>query len=825
MKQTDRNSNPMDHHRDITPEAFRDDFERILKYRLVKETTTATDYDRFLALSYSVRDRLVENWIATQRTYREHRVKRVYYLSLEFLIGRTLGNSVINLQAEEAVIEAVHRMGMHLEEIRETEVDAGLGNGGLGRLAACFLDSLATLQIPAYGYGIRYDYGIFRQRIQNGHQVEEPDEWLARVSPWEVARPEYTFRVKFGGKVVSRVNRVGKTEFDWVDTEDILAMAYDIPVPGYANRTVNNLRLWSAKATQEFDLDIFNQGDYFSATSKKTESESISKVLYPNDNSPEGRELRLKQQYFFVAASLQDILRRYKREHKDIHNLAEFTAIQLNDTHPAISVAELMRILVDDEGLTWEEAWKTTRAVLAYTNHTLLPEALERWPVSLFGRLFPRHLQIIQEINARFLREVAMKYPGDTDRLRRMSLFEEGPDQHLRMAFLAIVGSHSVNGVSALHTELLRKNVVSDFNDMFPGLFNNKTNGITQRRWLRKANVELSRVISDRIGEGWITNLDELRKLEDLVDDPAFQALWREAKTNNKRRLAAIISEELGIGVPVEAMFDVQVKRIHEYKRQLLNVLHAIHLYLQIKSDPGGDHVPRVILFGGKAAPGYLRAKLIIKFINSVAEVVNKDPEIGERLKVVFLPDYRVSLAEKIIPACDLSEQISTAGKEASGTGNMKFALNGAMTIGTLDGANVEILEEVGEENIFIFGLKAHEVTEARAVGYDPRRFVERSANLRAVIDLISSGFFSPDQSGLFKPLVDSLLKDDEYMLMADFDEYVKCQDRVSELYRDTEAWTRMSILNVARMGKFSSDRTIEEYCRDIWKVQPVKIK
>jgi starch phosphorylase len=825
MKKAENGRAAVDHHKDNTPEAFKVAFQKILKYRLVKEPGTATDYDKFLSLAYAVRDRLVENWIATQKSYREHRAKRVYYLSLEFLIGRTLGNSIINLQAERAVSEAMHQLGLDLEELREIEIDAGLGNGGLGRLAACFLDSLATLEIPAYGYGIRYDYGIFRQRIVRCEQVEEPDEWLAKVSPWETPRPEYTFRVRFGGKVRQRTNRFGRLVFDLTDTEDVLAMAYDIPVPGYGNRTVNNLRLWSAKATEEFDLDFFNRGDYFSATSKKTGTETISKVLYPNDNSPGGRELRLKQQFFFVSASLQDILRRYKREHSDLKDLPEFTAVQLNDTHPAVAVAELMHLLVDVEGMEWDVAWEITRSVLAYTNHTLMPEALEKWPVGLFGRLFPRHLQIIQEINARFLRDVALRYPGDTDRLRRLSIFEEGPEPQLRMAYLAIVGSHSVNGVSELHTDLLKRTVVPDFFDMFPERFNNKTNGVTQRRWLRKANPHLSDLITSRIGEGWITDLFQLKKLEKLASDKAFQADWREAKRANKRRLAKLIADEQGLALPVDSLFDVQVKRIHEYKRQLLNALHVIHLYLTIKNNPQATFTPRVVMFGGKAAPGYLRAKLIIRFICHLADTVNRDPALKGRLKVVFLPDYRVSLAEKIIPASDLSEQISTAGKEASGTGNMKFALNGALTIGTLDGANVEMREEVGDENIFIFGLKADEVMDLKGKGYHPRAFVEESAELKAVLDLVSSGFFSPEHPELFRPLVDTLLGEDEYLLAADFDSYLETQRKVSALYRDPAAWTRMSILNVARMGKFSSDRTIQEYCRDIWGVKPVRIK
>jgi len=815
----------IENHAGLRSDDFKNSFQDNLKYRLIKEPLTATEYDKYLSLAYAIRDRLVENWVDTQKVYREQKVKRVYYLSLEFLMGRSLGNSIINLEVESGVTKALHDLGMELEEVREAEIDAGLGNGGLGRLAACFVDSLATLGIPAYGYGIRYDYGIFRQKIVRGYQVEEPDEWLSMENPWEKARPEYKYRVKFGGKVAQRTNRAGKLVFDWVDTEDVLAMAYDTPVPGFGNRTVNNLRLWSAKATEEFDLDFFNQGNYFAATSKKTESESISKVLYPNDNSPEGRILRLKQQYFFVTASIQDILRRFKREHgNDFKKLPEVAAIQLNDTHPTIAIPEFMHILLDQEGVDWEDAWAITKALFGYTNHTLLPEALEKWPLSLFGRLFPRHLQIIQEINARFLKEVEAKYPGDGDRVRRMSLFEEGGDPHLRMAHLAIVGSHSVNGVSALHTELLKSSVVPDFFALYPERFNNKTNGITQRRWLRKCNPGLSQLITSKIGDKWVTDLDQLKKMEKFADDKKFASEWREVKRQNKEKLASIIAAEQRLAIDVNSMFDVQVKRIHEYKRQLLNALHIIALYNRIKANPNEPFVPRTVFFGGKAAPGYQQAKLIIKFISSIAEAVNQDPQIKGKLMVVFLPNYRVSLAEKVIPASDLSEQISTAGKEASGTGNMKFALNGALTIGTLDGANVEIREEVGDENIFIFGLKADEVEQVRKNGYNPRSYCDKSPELKKVMDLIGSGFFSPENPTLFKPIYDSLMNNDEYLLLADFDAYLECQDKVAETYRDQEKWTKMAILNVARMGKFSSDRTIQEYSKDIWNIKPVKI-
>jgi starch phosphorylase len=805
-------------------EKIRQAFVENLKYRLVKDEVTATDYDKYLSISYALWERLVENWLATQKAYRENKAKRVYYLSLEFLMGRTLGNTIINLKEDNNVTRALDELGLSLEELREVEVDAGLGNGGLGRLAACYLDSLATLEIPAYGYGIRYDYGIFRQKIVRGNQVEEPDEWLTRTNPWEVVRPEYTFRVKFGGHCNQRHRHDGTPMWEWHSTDDVLAMAYDTPIPGYGNKTVNNLRLWTAKATEEFDLDYFNQGNYFAATSKKSGTESISKVLYPNDNSPEGRELRLKQQYFFTSASLQDILRRFKRERSDLRELPDAVAIQMNDTHPSIAVAELMRILIDEENLDWDTAWDITVRTLAYTNHTLLPESLEKWPRGLFAKLLPRHLLIIQDINAKFLKEVAAKYPGDFDRLRRMSLFEEGHDPQIRMAQLAILGSHSTNGVSALHSELLKTTVVPDFNGMFPERFNNKTNGITQRRWLLKANPSLAQLITSRIGDKWVNDLDQLHKLDKFADDKEFKEQWRAVKRGNKERLAKLIGEEMRLIVSLDSIFDVQVKRLHEYKRQLLNALHVLALYNRIKANPNAPFTPRTVMFGGKAAPGYYTAKLIIKLVSSLGDLINSDPVMKGKLMVLFLPNYRVSLAEKVIPASDLSEQISTAGKEASGTGNMKFALNGALTIGTLDGANVEILEEVGKDNIFIFGLKADEVAQAKRKSYNPRKYIEESTELKGVMDLIASGYLSAENPGLFAPLYDSLVHHDEYMLMADFDAYVETQDRVAAAYRDQDLWTRMSILNVAGMGKFSSDRAIREYCKDIWNVKPVHI-
>jgi len=806
--------------------SLKQDFVSHLEYSLAKDEYSATKLDAFKSLALTVRDRLFERWIETQQTYYNQVSKRVYYLSLEFLIGRTLGNAMINLGLREDLDRAMEELGNSLEEIEETEADAGLGNGGLGRLAACFLDSMATLQLPAYGYGIRYEYGIFFQRIRDGHQLETPDSWLRYGNPWEIERPEYLYSVDFYGRVHQYTDREGRFRCDWVDTQQVMAMAYDTPVPGYRNGTVNNMRLWAAKSTREFELNYFNHGDYERAVSDKAQSETISKVLYPNDNVFEGKELRLKQEYFFVSATLQDILRRYKKTWKQgFDAFPGQVAIQLNDTHPAIGIPELMRILVDQENLGWEEAWEITVKTFGYTNHTVLPEALEKWPVSLFERVLPRHLQILYEINRRFLGEVARRWPGDTERLRRMSLMEEGEEKRIRMAHLAIVGSHSVNGVSALHSDILKNEIFRDFYELWPERFNNKTNGISQRRWLAVCNPALARLVSGKIGEGWVTDLDQLAGLAPLAEDAAFQRQWREVKRANKERLASVVLAQNGVKLDPQALFDCQVKRIHEYKRQLLNVLHVIALYNRIKADPKGDHVPRAVIFAGKAAPGYTLAKLIIKLINSVAEVVNRDQEVGDRLKVVFLANYGVSLAEKIMPAADLSEQISTAGTEASGTGNMKFALNGALTIGTLDGANIEIREEVGEENIFIFGLKAGEVAALKASGYNPWDHYHGNPELKRAIDMIALGHFSPEQPWLFQPLVDSLLKHgDPFLLLADYQAYVRCQEEVGTLYRDPKEWTRRSILNVAGMGKFSSDRTIREYAGEIWGVKAVPI-
>jgi starch phosphorylase len=804
---------------------FQQSIKNHLLYTMAKDQYSATNLDLYKSISLSVKDQLVKRWIRTQQTYYEVDAKRVYYLSLEFLMGRALGNNLINLQMYEQCAEELREAGYDLEQLQELEWDAGLGNGGLGRLAACFLDSMATMQLPAYGYGIRYEYGIFFQHIRDGYQVETPDNWLRYGNVWEIDRPEYLYTVKYNGNVVQSTDANGKLKSEWTDTQDVMAMAYDIPIPGYANNTVNNLRLWAAKSTREFDFEYFNHGDYIKAVQDKQKTETISKVLYPNDNVVQGKELRLKQEYFFVSATLQDVIRRYLKAHNDFSQFPDKVAIQLNDTHPAIAIPELMRILVDLKGLSWDDAWKITIATFGYTNHTILPEALEKWPVSMIETLLPRHMQIIYEINQRFLNEISKKYPGDDNRLRRMSLIEEGQERMVRMAHLAVVGSHSVNGVAELHTNLIKAILFKDFTEIYPDRFNNKTNGITQRRWLRLCNQKLSSLISGKIGEGWVTDLYQLKKLTQYADDLAFRNEWRAVKAHNKENLAAYIASLTGVKVNLDSIFDIHVKRIHEYKRQLLNCLHAIHLYNQIKENPQGSFVPITKIFAGKAAPGYFLAKLIIKLINSVADVVNRDPDVNNLLKVVFLPNYCVSMAEKIMPGADLSEQISTAGMEASGTGNMKFALNGALTIGTLDGANIEIKEEVGDQNIFIFGLKADEVLNLKKNGYNPREYYENNPNLKKVIDMIANGFFSPWNPQLFKPIIESLMNTDNFMLFADFDTYIRCQSVVAQNFLDAEDWTRKSILNVASTGKFSSDRAIAEYAKDIWNVKSVPIE
>jgi len=795
-----------------------------LEYSLAKDDYSATDRDRFVALALSVRDRLLERWTETQQTYYRHDAKRVYYLSLEFLMGRLLDNSLISLGLRAEAEQAMGELGYELDEVGGQEFDAGLGNGGLGRLAACFLDSMATMALPAYGYGLRYEYGIFFQRIYDGFQVETPDNWLRYGNPWEIGRPEYLYPVQFYGCVRQDVGNDGRIDFVWEDAREVMAMAYDVPVPGYGNDTVNTLRLWAAKASREFDLEPFNYGAYEKAVEDKSLSETITRVLYPNDNFFVGRELRLKQQYFFVSATLQDAIRRHRKKHGSLANFADKQVVQLNDTHPSIAIAELMRILVDIEHFAWDEAWQITVSTFAYTNHTVLPEALEKWRVWLIERVLPRHMQIIFEINRRFLDQVRAHFPGDDERVRRMSIIEEGEEKRVRMAQLAIVGSHAVNGVAQLHTQILKDELFRDFYELWPNKFSNKTNGITPRRWLAGCNRGLAGLISEHIGSGWTSDLDQLRQLEPLADDADFRARWREVKRANKERLARHIASVNEVEVNVDALFSCQVKRIHEYKRQLLNALYAIVLYNRLKD--GLDVQPRTLIFAGKAAPGYYLAKLIIKLINSISALVNDDAEIGGRLKVVFLANYGVSLAERIIPAADLSEQLSTAGMEASGTGNMKFALNGALTIGTLDGANIEIMEEVGRENIFIFGLQANEVQKLKVSGYDPHAYYRGDDELQRALDMVASGFLCRERPDLFQPIVDSLLQGgDPFLVLADFAAYRACQEQVSAAYQDGEAWARMSILNSARMGKFSSDRTIGEYAREIWQVDSVPVE
>jgi starch phosphorylase len=784
----------------------------------------ASKHDYYLALAYAVRDRLVQRWINTVRSYRTRDNKVVCYLSAEYLMGPHLGNNLINMGLWEAVEQAVNESGLNLHELLDEEEEPGLGNGGLGRLAACYMDSMATLEIPAIGYGIRYEYGIFDQEIRDGWQAEITDKWLRFGNPWELARPDRAVEVKFGGHTEPYVDDQGRYRVRWVPERRVLGVPYDTPVPGYGVNTANTLRLWRAEATESFNLQAFNQGDYAAAVVERNISENISKVLYPNDDLMQGKQLRLEQQYFFVSSSLQDAIRIHLREGDSITNLHEKFAMQLNDTHPSVAIAEMMRLLIDVYDVEWDEAWKITEQTFGYTNHTLLPEALERWPLGLFGSLLPRTLEIIFEINRRFLDKVAKKYPGDSALLQRVSLIDESGDRFVRMAHLACVGSHAINGVARLHTELLESDVLRDFYRIFPEKFSNKTNGVTPRRWMVLSNPRMTKIISGKIGDSWIKDLDQLKRLEAHKSDSGFVSAWQKMKLDVKTDLASYIFENHGIKVDPRSMFDVQVKRIHEYKRQHLNVLHIIHLYKQLQDNRNRDIVPRTFIFGGKAAPGYFIAKLMIKLINSVADVVNSDPKTRDLLKVVFIPDFNVRYGQRVYPASDLSEQISTAGKEASGTGNMKFALNGALTIGTLDGANIEMREEVGPENFFLFGLTAQEVQQKKAEGYHPMDIYNSNDELRDVINLISSGHFSGGVD-LFKPLIDSLLSRDDFMLLADYQSYIDCQRKVGAVYSDPARWADMSILNVARMGKFSSDRAIQEYCRDIWKTDPVSIE
>ncbi|MCC7387109.1 MAG: glycogen/starch/alpha-glucan phosphorylase [Deltaproteobacteria bacterium] len=804
--------------------SLRESVLRHVRFSIGKAWSSATALDHYQALSLSVRDHLISRWIETQSHYYQVDPRRVYYLSLEYLMGRTLRNAVINLGLYNEYTRALSSLGLSFDELEELESDAALGNGGLGRLAACFLDSMATMGIPGYGYGIRYDYGIFRQVIENGHQVEEPDDWLRFPNPWEVRRPEHFMKVQLGGRVETYDAGAGEPLYRWCDTNDVLATAYDTPIPGYGGRTVNTLRLWRATASEMFDLTDFNVGDYIGAVEHMVLSRTISRVLYPNDNFYQGQELRLKQQYFLVSSSLQDVVRRHLVDHPSLDNLPEKAVFQLNDTHPALAIPELMRLLVDVHGYGWAQAWSITSRCMAYTNHTLLPEALEAWSVELIGRLFPRHLLIINRINQEFLEDVGRRFPGNLALQRRVSVYEEGNPKRIRMAHLATIGSYSVNGVAALHTELLKSRVLSDFHQIFPERFNNKTNGVTQRRWLLSANPELSRVVTQVAGERWITDLDQLRVLSRQAGDAALQERVAAAKHATKERLATRLRWYHGFNLNPDSIFDVHVKRIHEYKRQLLNVLHIIHLYCELERRPNALKTPRTFIFAGKAAPGYAMAKLIVKLINDVGAKINAHPEISRSLKVFFVPDYSVSIAELLFPAADVSEQISTAGFEASGTGNMKFMLNGGITVGTLDGANVEMADEVGRDNIFIFGLTVEEVTALRKTGYRPREICEDNPRLKEVIELLATDHFNPREPGLFQPIVQALMHTDYYLHFADFEAYRTAHLAIDACFAEKSVWRKMMIENVARVGRFSSDRTIRQYATEIWKTTPCPV-
>lgn len=789
-----------------------------------KPAALATNHDYYMALAYTVRDRMLHRWNSTAEHYTQAQARTVCYLSAEFLMGPHLGNNLINLGIFAEVKQAIEDLGLDFNELLSQEVEPGLGNGGLGRLAACYQDSLATLEIPAVGYGIRYEFGIFEQGIRNGWQVERTDKWLRQGNPWEIVRPEWSVTVKFGGRTEPYVDEQGYTKVRWLPGRELMGVPYDTPILGYSVQTANTLRLWKAEAVESFDFEIFNQGNYYGAVEDKVVSENVTKVLYPNDETVAGKQLRLEQQFFFVSCSLQDMLRILEGQNVPIEKFHEKFAIQLNDTHPAVAVAELMRLLVDERGLDWNFAWNITQKSFGYTNHTLMPEALEKWSLELFGSLLPRHLEIIYEINSRFLEVVRMKFPRDQERVQRMSLIDEAGERYVRMANLACVGSHAINGVAELHSQLLKQTVLRDFYEMYPDKFCNVTNGVTPRRWMVLSNPRLTRLVSDRIGDHWIKHLDGLRTIEGLVEDDSFRHQWREVKQAIKCDLSNHIHKQSGILVDPASLFDVQVKRIHEYKRQHLNVLHIVTLYNQLKQNPGLDITPRTFIFGGKAAPGYAMAKLMIKLITSVGDIVNKDPDLRDRLRVIFLPNYNVTNSQRVYPAADLSEQISTAGLEASGTGNMKFAMNGALTIGTLDGANVEIRQEAGEENFFLFGLTTPQVAKLKRQGYNPRDYYQANPQLKDAIDLLTSGHFSRGDKDLFQPLINKLLQDDPFMLMADYQSYVNCQQAVGQAYRNPDHWTRMSILNAARTGKFSSDRSIDDYCQTIWQVEPQSI-
>lgn len=810
----------------IHKESLEETFLEHLEYTLVKDKQSVTKRDTFKALAYTVRDRLVHNYLRTKHEHEKQDVKKVYYLSMEFLIGRLLANTLMNLTEYKESKKILKQVGYDLESIRELEPDMGLGNGGLGRLAAGFMDSLATLEIPATGYTIRYENGIFKQLIRDGYQKEEADDWLEDGNPWEIKRAEYTYNINFYGELEEYKDDDGNKQYKWKDTDVVNAIAHDVLIPGYECNTVNSLRLWEARSAKGFDFHFFNSGDYVKAVLDQNNAENISKVLYPNDSYPKGKFLRLKQEYFLVSASIQDIIRKFKNEGGDIKDFHKKTAIQLNDTHPALAIPELMRILVDDEKLDWETAWNITQNTFAYTNHTILPEALEKWSLKIMQKLLPRHTQIIMDINQRFLNQVKKQFPKDTGMMRKMSIFEEGPEKQVRMANLSIIGSHSVNGVAKLHTSIITNTLFKEFYKMYPDKFNNKTNGITPRRWIKESNLELYNLLQSKIGKDFIKDLDKIQKIEKYLDDSDFRKKWHNVKLCKKSELKKLVKEKNGIEIDENSLFDVHVKRFHEYKRQLLNIMHVITKYNRIKQNPKGDYTPRTVIFSGKAAPGYYVAKLIIKLINSVAETVNNDPEVNDKLKVVFLENYSVSLAEVIIPATDLSQQISTAGYEASGTGCMKLALNGALTLGTMDGANIEMADHIGKENMFTFGLSNDEVVQLKEDGYNPRAYYKNDSELKKVLDMIRDGYFNPESPNLFEPIFDSLVdQGDNFMLLADFDDYIKTQEKVDKLYKKQDEWIKKSILNSARIGFFSSDRTVKQYADEIWGVKPVKIE
>jgi starch phosphorylase len=791
---------------------------------LGREPLAATPNDIYTALALTVRDRVHKQGVRTVEARTEREARVVAYFSAEFLPGPHLANNLLNLGIVEPTRQALAEFGVDLDQVIEQEEEPGLGNGGLGRLAACYMDSLASLEVPAIGYGIRYEFGIFEQAIKNGWQIEVTDKWLRFGNPWEIVRPEIYYDVKFGGHTEPGIDNEGRYRVQWLPETDVKGEAYDTPILGYRVGTCNTLRLWKAEAVESFDFAAFNHGDYWRAVADKVESENITKVLYPNDELIQGKTLRLQQQYFFVSCSLQDMIRVHLEQNRPLEKFHEKWTVQLNDTHPAIAVAELMRLLVDEHGMEWETAWHVTSKTFAYTNHTLLPEALEKWPVELIGHLLPRHLEIIYEINTRFLHEVRAAFPGDYDRLARMSLIDESGERFVRMAHLATVGSYRVNGVARIHSDLLKQTVMHDFAELWPDKFCNVTNGVTPRRFVAIANRPFASLITERIGDQWLFDLQQLRKLEPFADDLAFQERWRDVKLTAKRDLTRYVKQRTGVDINPESLFDIQVKRIHEYKRQHLDALYILGLYLRLRRDPGADVPPRTFIFAGKAAPGYFMAKLIIKLINAIAETVNNDPAVRNRLRVVFLPDYSVKCAQRVFPAGDLSEQISMAGKEASGTGNMKFALNGALTIGTLDGANPEIREEVGAENFFLFGLTVEQIRELKLRGYRPKEVVDKNSSLSGILDVIASGVLAGGDSTLFRPFLDRLLNEDPFLVLADYQSYADCQEQVSALWRNQRAWTRKSILNTARMGKFSSDRSIREYCEHVWQVRPVKV-